>query len=388
MTDTERDLRKAINELLHIARMNDFMKKANSELNALLDGSDYAVQMLEHKADAEKYRQARDYFSELLEKVKSSYGSSAVVGAYNCFKAALDNDEFRHEIGAAEELSLQEKGNIFRASFDRIISKAEEWDYEQDFYSYFIETVKEYFMTTEEVNTEPEELCPYCDGMPIRISKADFFGPYSAAGDGYVWGCECGAYAEMTDDGKIVGKLGDAILHQKRTLVRGAICELCSLAGLTVFESLRWFSFVTGLKITALSDVEYLETKSCNMAIHLFLQKKQELQKTLFQYPKDRSELFLFFCDGGRLVVCNAYGFQSGKLLVPSEIGTEGIRIFGKESSISIGLSDSLQYEFKDDILYIRHPSGRKEKFRMLPAKMRELLFEIKENQTATVKVG
>lgn len=388
MTDTEQDLRKAINELLHIARMNDFMKKANKELNALLDESRYSVQMLEHTADSEKYRQAKDFFTELLEKVKNSYGSSAVARAYNCFKAALDNEDFRHEIRAFEELSVQEKGNIFRSSFNQIISKAEEWDYEQDFYSYFIETVKEYFMTTEEVNMIPEEVCPYCDGVPKRFAKADFFGPYSATGDGYVWGCECGAYAEMSEDGKVIGKLGDAILHQKRTLVKGAICELCSLVGLTVFESFRWFSLVIGVKITAFSDVEYLDVEACNMAIHLFLSKKQELKKTAFNFPKDRSELFMFFCDGGRLIVCNAYGFQNGKLLVPSEIGAEGIRIFGKESAISIGLSDSLKYEFKNDSLYIHHPSGRKEKFRMLPAKMREMLFKVEEKQKPTAKVG
>ena len=78
MTDTERELRRAINELLHIARMNDFMKKANSEFNGLLDTSNNAVSMLERTQESSKYRQAQECFSDMLEKIKISFGTSAV----------------------------------------------------------------------------------------------------------------------------------------------------------------------------------------------------------------------------------------------------------------------------------------------------------------------
>lgn len=388
MTDTERELRRAINELLHIARMNDFMKKANSEFNGLLDTSNNAVSMLERTQESSKYRQAQECFSDMLEKIKISFGTSAVSNAYNRFKEALDDDSFVKEVGAEKNLSLQEKSHIFRKLFDLVVAKAEAWDYEQDFYSYFIEIVKEVFMPTEDINTDSEEVCPYCDGVPKRISKFEFFGPHSPNNDGDIWGCECGAYAEMDDNGKVLGKLGDAMLHQKRNLVKSAICELCSIAGVTIFESYHWFSFITGLKIQALNDVEFLDTETCNIAIRVFLMKKQEIQECKPIYPKDRRELFLFFSDGGRLLVCNAYGFQRGRLLIPSEIGQEGIRIYGRESSYSIGFADSLRYEFKDDVLYIHHPSGKKEKFKMMPAAQRNILFEFKENKNPVDKAG
>lgn len=388
MNRTEQILRKAINELLHIIRMNDLMKKAQGELNALLEGSTYAIDMLEHTTGSEKYAEAKEFFEELLEKVKSSYGTTAISNAYNCFKTALDDDEFRENIGAGGELSLQEKSNIFRKAFDKLLMKAESWDYEQDFYSFFIETVKEIFMPTNDLDTNPEEICPYCDGIPQKIAKAEFFGPHSASGDGFIWGCACGAYAEMDDTGRVIGKLADTILHQKRSLVKSAICELCVMAGLSCFESYRWFSLVTGIRIESIADVEYLDTETCNVALRIFIYKKKQFKDTSFSYPKDRSELFMFFVDGGRLSVCNAYGFQYGKLLIPSEIGPDGIRIFGKDGAQSICLTDSLRYEFKNDQLFILHPSGRKEKFRMFPAEVRKQLFEIKEEEIPAIKAG
>lgn len=87
-------------------------------------------------------------------------------------------------------------------------------------------------------------------------------------------------------------------------------------------------------------------------------------------------------------MVCNAFGFRYGKILIPSEIGAEGIRIYGKKGSFNIGLTDSLRYEFKNDELYIIHPSGKKEKFKMFPLAMRKLLFEIKEDEISVNKAG
>ena len=67
--------------------------------------------------------------------------------------------------------------------------------------------------------------------------------------------------------------------------------------------------------------------------------------------------------DGGRLVVCNAFGFQYGRLIIPTEIGPGGIRIYGKEGTQALSFSDELKYEFKDDCFYVLHPSGKKEKW-------------------------
>lgn len=85
-------------------------------------------------------------------------------------------------------------------------------------------------------------------------------------------------------------------------------------------------------------------------------------------------------------MVCNAFGFQYGNLIIPSEIGPEGIRIFGKEGKQSISFSDTLQYEFKGDQFFIVHPSGKKEKFRMMPTEIRNLIMSLREEDLLALK--
>lgn len=375
MGNTEMELRKALYGLFHIIRMNAYMKNAQREFNELLDSSGFALSIFENVPGADRLSEAKESFESMAVKVKDSYGSSAVSQAYSEFKSALEDDDFLHTVGLNESLSPKEKSNLFSKAFNKVVPQAEVWDEEQDFYSFFIETVKEIIMPTNELNIEADKVCPYCDGEPKRVSSRDFFGPHSGKIGGYVWGCECGAYAEVDEKGNVIGKMGDTMLHQKRDIVKGAICDLCNIAGLTVFESLRWFSIITGVRIQSVKDVEYLDFDTCNTALKIFIHVKQALKETSFEYPKDRNELFLFFMDGGRLFVCNAYGFQYGKLLIPSETGPEGIRVYGKDGMQSISFSASLQYEFKGSDLFIVHPSGKKEKFQMMPEAIRSMLF-------------
>lgn len=381
MKDTEIKLRKAVYELFRVVRMNAHMKKAQAELLALLAGTDVALQMYEGVPESEKLADAKEYFENLIAKVKESYGSKAISGVYSQFKTMLDDPEFCREIGLKDAVDAGKKSELFKKVFDLMASRAETWKTDDDYFSFFIETLKEVIMPTGEINEEQEEICPYCEGSPRKISKGEFFGPHSGENDGYVWGCECGAYAVMNEDGKVVGKLGDAILHQKRNLVKGAMCELCSLAGITNFESYRWFSLITGMKISSITDAEYLTVDQCNIALRIFIYEKQKLKEKAFPYPKDRNELLLFFADGGRLMVCNAFGFQYGRLIIPTEIGPGGIRIYGKEGCQSMSFSDEMKYEFKDDCLFIHHPSGRKEKYRMFPTEVRTQLFDLKESE-------
>ena len=386
MNEAEIRLKRSVYELFRVVRMNAHMKKAQAELTWLLDGSDVSLEMFEGRPGSEKLEDAKEFFETLLVKVKESYGTRSVAAAYNRFKAAIDDKAYRESLGLTDELTNEDKSTLFKKAFDMVVPAAEKWDFEDDFFSYFIETVKELIMPTGEMDTEQEESCPYCDGTPQKISKGEFFGPRSAEGEGYVWGCECGAYAVMSDDGEVHGKLGDTLLHQKRNLLKGAICELCILAGMTSYESYRWFSIITGQRLNSAADVEYLDLDACNIALRMFICIKQKIQNTEYNYPKDRGELFLFLTDGGRLMVCNAFGFQYGNLIIPSEIGPEGIRIFGKEGKRNISFSDTLQYEFKGDQFFIVHPSGKKEKFRMMPTEIRNLIMSLREEDLLALK--
>ena len=388
MGNTEVELKKALYGLFRIVRMNAFMKSAQREFYELLDSSDFALSIFENAPGADRLSEAKESFEFMADKIKDSYGSKAVSQAYSKFKSALEDNDFLHTVGLSEALSPKEKSDLFSKAFNKVVPQAEAWDEEQDFYSLFIETIKEIIMPTNELNIEADTTCPYCDGEPKRVSSRDFFGPHSGKIGGYVLGCECGAYAVMDEKGNVVGKMGDTMLHQKRDTLKGAICDLCNIAGLTVFESLRWFSLITGMRIESVMDVEYLDFDACNTALRAFIHVKQTLKETHFEYPKDRNELFLFFLDGGRLFVCNAYGFQYGKLLIPHEIGPEGIRVLGKDGMQNISFSTSLQYEFKGNELFIVHPSGKKEKFRMMPEEIRSMLFCVNSEVQPVANAG
>ena len=388
MNETEVELRKAIYGLFHVVRMNFYMKKAGKEFDMLLDESEFALAVFENAPGSQKLDEAKTSFEGMANKVRDTYGSGAISSAYNCFKSALDEECFLNSIGLSEELSAQEKSNLFSKAFNQVMPRTEKWDEDEDFYSYFIETVKEIIMPTEQMDSQAEDTCPYCNGSPKAVAREDFFGPHSGKKEGYVWGCECGAFAEMDENGRVIGKLGDTLLHQKRDLVKSAVCELCALAGMTIFESCRWFSRVSGMRICSVNDVEFLDMDTCCRLLRLFLNVKSILREKVFEYPKNRSELFLFFSDGGRLLVCNAYGFQYGRLLIPMEIGPDGIRVSGKDGMQSISISPTLQYEFNRDEMFIIHPSGKKEKFRMIPNSVRTLLFEVSEEAVHTAKAS
>ena len=375
MLEVEVSLRKAINELFHIVRMNTFMIKAKKEFEDLLKASDYELKIFERNFGSEKLSQAKEEFENMTAKVKNSYGNTAISNAYSCFKNALDTEEFYLKIGLNSKITTEQKTEIFKAAFDKLLLKSEKWDCELDCYSFFIENVKEIIMPVGKRNKDTEEICPYCDGIPQRIQKTDFFGPHSGESDGYVWGCECGAYALMDEEGNVIGKLADAILHQKRNLVRRAVFELCTMIGLTCFESYRYFSLITDTQIEEINDIEYLDLEECNAALKIFMGIKTTISNGSYSYPKNRDELLLFFLDGGRLSVCNAYGFRYGKILVPSEVGVDGIKIHTKDGVQSIGFSKNLKYEFNNEFMSVIHPSGKKEKFKMLPEIFRSMIM-------------
>ena len=190
MLEVEVSLRKAINELFHIVRMNTFMIKAKKEFEDLLKASDYELKIFERNFGSEKLSQAKEEFENMTAKVKNSYGNTAISNAYSCFKNALDNEEFYLKIGLNSKITAEQKTEMFKAAFDKLLLKSEKWDCELDCYSFFIENVKEIIMPVGKRNKDTEEICPYCDGIPQRIQKTDFFGPHSGESDGYVCGCE------------------------------------------------------------------------------------------------------------------------------------------------------------------------------------------------------
>ena len=166
MGNTEMELRKALYGLFRIVRMNAYMKNARREFNELLDSSDFALSIFENAPGAECLSEAKESFEFMADKIKDSYGSKAVSQAYSEFKSALEDNDFLHTVGLSEALSPKEKSDLFSKAFNKVVPQAEAWDEEQDFYSLFIETIKEIIMPTNELNIEADTTCPYCDGEP------------------------------------------------------------------------------------------------------------------------------------------------------------------------------------------------------------------------------
>ena len=73
MLEVEVSLRKAINELFHIVRMNTFMIKAKKEFEDLLKVSDYELKIFERNFGSEKLSQAKEEFENMTAKVKNSW---------------------------------------------------------------------------------------------------------------------------------------------------------------------------------------------------------------------------------------------------------------------------------------------------------------------------
>lgn len=99
---------------------------------------------------------------------------------------------------------------------------------ETDGYAIFIEMIRQMMNPTED-SKRITDVCPYCDGIPTRIAKLEFFGNMADDIDGYVWACECGAYAQIAADARIVGLIADSTLHSSRKKVRHIILSFQGL---------------------------------------------------------------------------------------------------------------------------------------------------------------
>ena len=199
--------------------------------------------------------------------------------------------------------------------------------------------------------------------------------------DGYVWACECGAYAQVAADGSVVGLLADRTLHASRKRIRHIILELSRLVGVTVFEGCKWVSFITDRKIVALQDIEWLNEAECKSITDAFEDVKMRLKAVNPEYPKSHKELIAFLEEGGRFSALNSYGFKSGRLFVPIKVGNEAVRVRFRKGVQDIMLPRELDYQFNGQQFILLHPTGKRERFKLYAKEQRQVLYkEDKEN--------
>lgn len=378
MLKEEQELRKATNNLILVLLINMQLKQGLENFDALMSMSDYEKQIFENPAKMSDYSNAKEGLLDSFEKFKSTYGSSVISAAYEAFKAALEVPEFCIEIGIKSDLTKAEAATLFNKIFKELLENAASFPEEADGYVIFVEMVRQ-AISPVKIQEQITEVCPYCDGVLSKISKSEFFGEQVDNTDGYVWACECGAYAHIDSGGNVIGTVADTSLHNGRRNVKRIVYELSRLAGVTVFEGCKWLSRITERRMLTLNDIEFLNSDDCSKVENEFDKFKTKLKSITIEYPKSHHELMSFLNEGGRFSVYNAYGYKSGRLFIPIKVGEEAVRVRFRKTVQDIMLPKELDYQFKGNHFVLCHPTGKNEKFQLYAKEQRQVLY--KENK-------
>lgn len=380
MLKEEHELRKAANNLILVLTINEQLKQGLESFDALLSMSDFERRAFDNPSSMSAYTSAKEGLHTSFEQFKATYGSAVISATYEAFKKALSEKEFCIEAGIKTDLTKSEAATVFNNVFQELSEQSGTFPEEADGYAIFIEMIRQ-AMNPAEDTKQIADVCPYCGGVPTRISKAEFFGDMVDDVDGYVWACECGAYAQVAADGSVVGLLADRTLHASRKRIRHIILELSRLVGVTVFEGCKWVSFITDRKIVALQDIEWLNEAECKSITDAFEDVKMRLKAVNPEYPKSHKELIAFLEEGGRFSALNSYGFKSGRLFVPIKVGNEAVRVRFRKGVQDIMLPRELDYQFNGQQFILLHPTGKRERFKLYAKEQRQVLYkEDKEN--------
>lgn len=375
MLKEEALLRTAANNLILLLLTNTQIKQGLESFETLLSMSDFEKRIFENPSAMSAYSRVKDGLFESFEGFKSTYGSSVISATYEAFKGALSVPEFCMETGIKTDLTKTEAAMLFNKVFKELSDHVESFSEEADGYAIFVEMVRQALNPVKEPNVTVD-VCPYCDGVPARISKAEFFGEQIDDVDGYVWACECGAYAHIDADGAVVGTIADTALHRLRRSTKHITFELLRLAGVTVFEGCKWLSGLTGKQILKLQDIEFLNEEDCNGIVAAFECFKTRLKTVVVSYPKSHTELMTFLDEGGRFSALNAYGYKNGRLFVPIKVGNEAVRVRFRKTVQDIMLPKELEYQFNGQQFSLCHPTGKREKFKLFSKEQRLMLYK------------
>jgi len=375
----EQELRNAANNLILVLMINEQLKQGLDSFHALLSMSDYEKRIFENPASMKSFSESKENLVGAIDQFKSTYGSSVISGTYEAFKGALAQPEFCVEAGIKTDLTKSEAATLFNKIFHELSENVQNFPEEADGYAIFIEMVRQSLYPSEKVEPTPD-VCTYCGGNPARISKAEFFGESTDDVDGYVWACECGAYAYLSPDGSVVGTIADKALHSSRRRVKSILFELVRLAGITVFEGCKWLSRISEKRITTIQDIEYLNESDCEKAAEGLAAFKKRLKNLNVSYPTNHKELMAFLNDGGRFSAQNAYGYRSGRLFVPIKVGEEAVRVRFRKTVQDIMLPKQLEYQFSGRQFTLNHPTGKREKFMLYAKEQRQALYKEDDN--------
>ena len=169
--------------------------------------------------------------------------------------------------------------------------------------------------------------------------------------------------------------MADRALHAERKVIKGILFETTRTVGITVFEACSWVSRLTGRRIRQVQDIEFLNAENSRAVKDEFKRIKERLTQLEVQYPSNHKELMELFEGGGRFAAVNAYGYKTGRLFVPIDVGKEAVRVRFKKTVQDIMFPRDLNYHFSGAMLSITHPTGKCEKFRLYTKEQRTILY-------------
>ena len=121
MTDTERDLRTAMNNLLCMITLSGRMNQTVKELEALFAVSDFEKRIFEQPQQMRGYAEAKAMLCDAVEQIKATYGKQIISEAYEAFKNALSEPAFCKETGIDIALEKTEAAKLFNDVFNRMV---------------------------------------------------------------------------------------------------------------------------------------------------------------------------------------------------------------------------------------------------------------------------
>ena len=134
MTDTERDLRTAMNNLLCMITLSGRMNQTVKELEALFAVSDFEKRIFEQPQQMRGYAEAKAMLYGAVEQIKATYGKQIISEAYEAFKNALSEPAFCEETGIDIALEKTEAAKLFNDVFNRMVDMESSFPDEADGY--------------------------------------------------------------------------------------------------------------------------------------------------------------------------------------------------------------------------------------------------------------
>lgn len=366
ITNILNELRQTVNSIVTLFKIKYHVGVVQEELNVF--DSIANVSHKEFETNSNEFKEAQNTMISGVDAILSQHLETLLEENEKLFRTICENSLFDKFFGF-EKPSYLSGGAISKISLaiainlQKRIGELVSGEYTENGYAFYINVVSETLCPLDEIEYKSSHICPNCGETVTLLSGAEF----GLKDVEVLYGCSCGCYALATEGGKMIGSVADTQTHKLRNEVKKIIGNLMVVCGYSIFEAFRVLSYAVGKKLRKNTDIEFLTADECKSAIEWYRKLYERLKHLHQPYPTDRKKLIEVLRRGGRLRVISSVqpNLTNGRLLVPASVGEEAFLVTNKEMHEIITFSKRLEYEFHNNTMEIKHPSGEKEKYRI-----------------------